>query len=248
METNAAESNAPVLRAENVSRLSTFNKTPKKIISEFSFSFQINKIYNVLGPSGAGKTSLLRLFNRLDEISGGSLYYNGKEIREYSPCGLRREIGYLLQTPHLFPSTVKDNFIYVDSALTDDAIISRLAEVNLGPEYLSSNVEILSVGEKQRITLARLLTMNPRVMLLDEPTSALDERSSSIIMKLIKRKISETGVSAIIVTHNPRQALEYGGEALLLMAGKLVEHGPVRDLISGPQTEAGKQFLEGDSE
>jgi ABC-type methionine transport system ATPase subunit len=123
-----------------------------------------------------------------------------------------------------------------------------LAEVNLGPEYFLSNVEVLSVGEKQRIALARLLAMKPRVMLLDEPTSALDERSSSIIVKLIKRKISENGITAIIVTHNPRQILDFGGEALLLMEGKLVENGPARDLISSPRTEAGKRFLEGDGE
>jgi putative ABC transport system ATP-binding protein len=248
METNAAGSNTPVLRAENISRLSSLNKTPKKIISQFSFTFQNDRIYNILGPSGAGKSSLLRLFNRLDEITDGRLFYKDRELREYSPCGLRREIGYLFQTPYLFPTTVKDNFSYIDSSLTEGEINSLLAEVNLDSEYLTSNVEVLSVGEKQRIALARLLAMKPRVMLLDEPTSALDERNSSIIVKLIKRKISENEITAIIVTHNPRQALDFGGEALLLMEGKLVENGPARDLISAPQTEAGKRFLEGDSE
>jgi putative ABC transport system ATP-binding protein len=248
METNAAGSNTPVLRAENISRLSSLNKTPKKIISQFSFTFQNDRIYNILGPSGAGKSSLLRLFNRLDEITDGRLFYKDRELREYSPCGLRREIGYLFQTPYLFPTTVKDNFSYIDSSLTEGEIKSMLVEVNLDSEYLTSNVEVLSVGEKQRIALARLLAMKPRVMLLDEPTSALDERNSSIIVKLIKRKISENEITAIIVTHNPRQALDFGGEALLLMEGKLVENGPARDLISAPQTEAGKRFLEGDSE
>jgi ABC-type iron transport system FetAB ATPase subunit len=196
METNAAGSNTPVLRAENISRLSSLNKTPKKIISQFSFTFQNDRIYNILGPSGAGKSSLLRLFNRLDEITDGRLFYKDRELREYSPCGLRREIGYLFQTPYLFPTTVKDNFSYIDSSLTEGEIKSMLVEVNLDSEYLTSNVEVLSVGEKQRIALARLLAMKPRVMLLDEPTSALDERNSSIIVKLIKRKISENEITA----------------------------------------------------
>ena len=248
METNTAESNTPILKAENISRLSTFNKTPKKIISDFTYNFQNERIYNILGPSGAGKSSLLRLFNRLDEITDGRLIYKNRELWEYSPCSLRREIGYLLQTPYLFPSTVKDNFSFVDSSLAEGEIESMLAEVNLGPEYILSRVEILSVGEKQRVALARLLAIKPRVILLDEPTSALDERSSSIIAKLIKRKISENGITAIIVTHNPRQILDFGGEALLLMEGKLVEYGPARDLISTPRTEAGKRFLEGDGE
>lgn len=241
-------SGIPVLKAENISRLSPVNKTSKTIIGEFSYGFYRNRIYNILGPSGAGKSSLLRLFNRLDEISNGRLFYKDKELREYSPCGLRREIGYLFQTPYLFPKTVKDNFIYVDSSLTDDAIVEMLAEVNLGSDYLHSTVEVLSVGEKQRIALARLLAMNPRVMLLDEPTSALDERNSSKILKLIKGLISQKDITVIMVTHDPRQALDMGGEALLLVDGRLVEHGPAKDLVTGPRTEAGKLFLEGDKE
>jgi putative ABC transport system ATP-binding protein len=248
MEMIPFESNSPILKAENISRLSKLNNVPKKIISEFSYAFRKEKIYNIMGPSGAGKSSLLRLFNRLDEITEGNILYKGKNLGEFNPCELRGEVGYLLQTPYLFPATVKDNFTYVDSSLTDDAIVSKLAEVGLNSEYLSSNVEVLSVGEKQRIALARLLAIDPRVLLLDEPTSALDERSSSIIVKLIKRKVSEGAITAIIVTHNPRQALDFEGEALLLIEGKLVEHGTVRDLISSPSTDEGKRFLESDSE
>jgi len=248
MEAVESGSDVPVLKAENISRLSPANKTSKTIIGEFSYEFFKNRIYNILGPSGAGKSSLLRLFNRLDEISDGRLLYKDKELREYDPCSLRREIGYLFQTPYLFPKTVKDNFIYVDSSLTDEAIVEMLASVNLKSDYLHSDVEVLSVGEKQRIALARLLTMNSRVMLLDEPTSALDERNSSQILKLIKRLISQKDITVIMVTHDPRQAVDLGGEALLLVDGRLVEHGPAKDLVTGPRTEAGKQFLEGDRE
>ena len=248
METVENGSDVPVLKAENISRLSPSNKTSKTIIGEFSYEFFKNRIYNILGPSGAGKSSLLRLFNRLDEISDGRLFYKDKELREYNPCSLRREIGYLFQTPYLFPKTVKDNFIYVDSSLTDEAIVEMLARVNLKSDYLRSDVEVLSVGEKQRIALARLLTMNPRVMLLDEPTSALDERNSSQILKLIKGLISQQDITVIMVTHDPRQSVDLGGEALLLVDGRLVEHGPSKDLVTGPRTEAGKLFLEGDKE
>jgi putative ABC transport system ATP-binding protein len=248
MEAIASESDAPVLKAENISRLSLANKSPRRIIGEFSYSFYKNGIYNILGPSGAGKSSLLRLFNRLDEISDGRIFYKDKELRDYNPCSLRREIGYLFQIPYLFPKTVKDNFIYVDSSLTDEAIVEMLASVNLKSDYLYSNVEVLSVGEKQRIALARLLTMNPRVMLLDEPTSALDERNSSKILKLIKGLISQNDMTVIMVTHDPRQALDLGGEALLLVDGRMVEYGPAKDLVTGPRTAAGKLFLEGDKE
>jgi len=248
MEAVESGSDVPVLKAENITRMSIANKKPRQIIGEFSYSFYRNRIYNILGPSGAGKSSLLRLFNRLDEISDGKLFYKDKELREYNPCGLRREIGYLFQTPYLFPKTVKDNFAYVDSSLTDDEIVEMLASVNLKSDYLQSTVEVLSVGEKQRIALARLLAMNPRVMLLDEPTSALDERNSSLLLKLIKGLISKKDTTVIMVTHDPRQALDLEGEALLLVDGRLVEHGPAKDLVSKPQSEAGKQFLEADKE
>jgi len=248
MEAVESDSDVPVLKAENISRLSIANKKPKRVIDEFSYSFYRNRIYNILGPSGAGKSSLLRLFNRLDEISDGKLFYKDKELREYSPCSLRREVGYLFQTPYLFPQTVKDNFAYVDSSLTEDAIVEMLTSVNLKSDYLQSTVDVLSVGEKQRIALARLLAMNPRVMLLDEPTSALDERNSSKILKLIKGLISQNDMTIIMVTHDPRQALDLEGEALLLVDGRLVEHGPARDLVTGPRTEAGKLFLGGGKE
>ena len=247
-EANLTESQNPILKAENISLVVNNGGTPKNIITDFSFDFYEGRIYNILGPSGAGKSSLLRLFNRLDEITRGKILFNGKESKLYNPCQLRREIAYLYQTPHMFPKTVKDNLLFVESSLTDDLMISMQSEVNLGPDYLLSNVEILSVGEKQRIALARLFALKPEIILLDEPTSALDEKNSSLVLKLIKNKVSISEITAIIVTHDPRQALTYNGEALLLINGTLAEHGPAKELISQPKTEAGRSFLEKDSE
>ncbi|UCE65593.1 MAG: ABC transporter ATP-binding protein [Candidatus Zixiibacteriota bacterium] len=246
-ETNRSESQNPILKAENISLVVDNGGTPKNIIAGFSFDFYKGEIYNILGPSGAGKSSLLRLFNRLDEITRGKIYFNGKESSQYNPCLLRRKIGYLFQTPFLFPKTVKDNLHFVDSSLSDDKMTSMLSEVNLGPDYLLSNVDVLSVGEKQRIALARLFALKSEVILLDEPTSALDEKNSSLLLKLIKNKVSAGGIAAIIVIHDPRQVLTYNGEALLIINGKLVEHGPAKELISQPKTESGKSFLEKDS-
>jgi len=247
-ETEPSKSQNPILKAENISLVVNNGGTPKNIVADFSFDFYKGKIYNILGPSGAGKSSLLRLFNRLDEISDGLIFFNGKVSKEYSPCWLRRKVGYLLQTPYLFPETVRDNLLFVDSSLTDDLMVSMLSEVNLGSDYLMSNVEVLSVGEKQRIALARLFAMKPEIILLDEPTSALDQKNSSLVLKLIKNKVSAGEMTAIIVTHDPRHALRFDGEALLIINGRLVEHGPAKELISQPRTEAAKSFLEKDGE
>jgi putative ABC transport system ATP-binding protein len=248
LEASLTESGNPILEAENISLIVNSNNVDRRIINDFSFSFYERKIYNILGPSGAGKSSLLRLFNRLDEISDGKIAFRGKDIKEVSPCWLRQKVGYLVQIPHMFPTTVKDNLLFVDSSLTGDQMISMLSDVNLGPAYLLSKVEILSVGEKQRIALARLLALDPEVILLDEPTSALDEKNSSLVQKLIRSKVSGNGMTAIVVTHDPRQALTFDSEALLIIDGKLVEYGPARELISRPKSEAGKSYLERENE
>ena len=248
IDKNMLDSQNPILRSENISLAVNANHAIKKIITDFSFIFYEGKIYNILGPSGAGKSSLLRLFNRLDERTARKISFRGKDLNEFDPCWLRRKIGYLFQIPHMFPNTVKDNLLFVDSSLSEDMMISMLLEVNLQPDFLASNVEILSVGERQRIALARMLALKPEILLLDEPTSALDEKNSSLMLKLIKKKVSQNGVTAIIVTHDPGQALAFDGETLLVINGKLVEHGPARELISHPKTAAAKSFLERDSQ
>ena len=90
----------------------------------------------------------------------------------------------------------------------------------------------------------RLYLLEPEILLLDEPTSALDEKNSSLILNLIKRRVSENGTTAIIVTHHPKQASAFQGEALLIIDGRLVEYGQTEKLICSPETEEGKTFLE----
>jgi ABC-type methionine transport system ATPase subunit len=245
METNRTEILKPVLQAEKVSLTVISNGKPRRIIDDFSFDFSPGRLYCVMGPSGAGKTSLMRLFNRLDEISGGKIEFDGKRLSEFDPCALRKKIGYLFQTPYMFPGTVRDNLFIVDPMLSDAAMISLLSEVNLNSGFLSADVEFLSGGEKQRVSLARLLIMKPEVLLLDEPTSALDEKNASAVSKLIRDKVSRSGITAIVVTHEPKLALSFGGEALLLVNGRLVETGPVKDILSRPNTEEGRSFLSG---
>lgn len=246
-EENYSETRSPILKAENVYRTVSNGTSTRAIISDFSFEFAGGEIFTILGPSGAGKSSLLRLFNRLDEATGGTIYFEGEDIRGINPCGLRRKIGYLFQTPHMFPGTVKENLLYTDPSLSDDAMISMLDEVNLAPDIIETNAEVLSVGERQRVAMARLFALQPEILLLDEPTSALDEKNSALIIRLIKKKISHDGITAIIVMHNPGQAAAFRGTALLLMNGRMVEHGPVDELIHSPSTKEGKSFLESDN-
>ncbi len=214
----------------------------KIILDSFSFSFEKGRIYTIIGPSGAGKSSLLRLLNRLDEPTDGEILFGGKNTREYGPCQLRRLIGCLFQTPYLFPKTVRDNFLYADSKLPSGTV-ERLAEqVQIPSSMIDRDVDTLSIGEKQRVALARLLATNPEMVLLDEPTSALDPSYTESIENLVKAIVRQMSLTVIMVTHNPEQALRIGGETILMVTGRLVESGPCERVIKDPQTEEGHLY------
>lgn len=232
----------PILQAENLSRTVGSRTDTKTVVDGFSYSFRPGRVYTIMGPSGAGKTSLLRLFNRLDEPSDGQVIFDSKDYREYDPCALRRRIGYLFQQPYLFEYTVADNLLFARADMTECQIARCLEMVSIRPEMGRQNADQLSIGEKQRVALARLLCMEPSVILLDEPTSALDPTYTNQIEKIIKHIAVEQNLAVLMVSHQPQQALRMGGEGLLLVEGRLVEHGPVEELVERPSTELGRRY------
>lgn len=229
---------------ENVLELSHVTKQveDKVILSDISYTFNKNKIYTILGPSGSGKSSLLRLLNRLDNYNTGEILFKSEKIESFPVCDLRQKIGYLFQTPYLFEKTVRDNFLYVDKSLTDDAIKEYLQKVSLPEKFLLSKVEKLSGGEKQRVALARMLLTKPEVLLLDEPTSALDPSITESLEKFIVDITASENLTTIIVTHDPSQALRFGQIGILLADGTIAEDGEIKTLIENPQSEAGKKY------
>ncbi len=234
--------NAAILEVRELSRVVRDGTQAKTIIDRFTFSFNKGGIYTVIGPSGAGKSSLLRLLNRLDEPSEGEVLFRRQSTKVHSPCQLRRQIGFLFQTPYLFSGTVRDNLLYADSKLPANAVEQLITQVQIPPAWIERAVDTLSIGERQRVALARLLATGPEVVLLDEPTSALDPSYTDLIETLIKDIVHQMGLTVIMVTHNPEQALRIGGETLLLVAGRLIESGPCQKVISDPQTEPGRLY------
>jgi putative ABC transport system ATP-binding protein len=239
---SSPNASAPVLQTVGLSRFVRDSGQVKTVIDRFSFSFKKGSIYTIIGPSGAGKSSLLRLLNRLDEPTDGEILFGGKNTGEYSPCQLRRLIGYLFQTPYLFPKTVRDNFLYADSKLSPDTLAKLTEQVQIPPSMIDRDVETLSIGEKQRVALARLLATNPEIVLLDEPTSALDPSYTESIENLVKAIVRQMTLTVIMVTHNPEQALRMGGETILIVAGRLVEFGLCEKVVTDPQTEEGRLY------
>ena len=220
----------PLLRTEHLSR----EVRGHPIVEDINLTVQRGEVLAIIGPSGSGKSSLLRLLNRLDEPTRGTVYLEGIDYRTIPPRELRRRVGLVSQIPYLFPGTVADNLRFGPrqhgEELSDREIAELLARVGL-PSYAERDVSELSVGEAQRISLARTLANRPQVLLLDEPTSALDEQSKGEVEALIKRIIREEHLTCLIVTHDPEQARRMARQALLLVAGRQVCLGPIEEVI-----------------
>jgi putative ABC transport system ATP-binding protein len=164
----------------------------------------------IVGPSGAGKTTLLRLLNRLDDPDDGIVLFEGRDVRQYDVLELRRRVQSVGQVPVTFPGTVADN---IGAGNSD-----QLERVGLDPVLATREADRLSVGEAQRMALARSLALHPDVLALDEPTSALDTGSKGGIERLI-RQLADSGLTVVMVTHDPAQAK---------MADHVVEVEPLR--------------------
>jgi putative ABC transport system ATP-binding protein len=151
----------------------------------------------LVGPSGAGKTTLLRLLNRLDDPDAGAVIFEGRDARDYDVLELRRRVQYVGQVPVTFAGTVADNVGDRWEELLDRVGLP----VALGPRA----ADVLSVGEAQRMCLARSMARDPEALILDEPTSALDTASKAGIERLI-RALADGGLTVVMVTHDPAQA------------------------------------------
>ncbi|MDQ6726353.1 MAG: ATP-binding cassette domain-containing protein [Actinomycetota bacterium] len=178
---------------------------PRPIISGFSARIPADGLTAVVGPSGAGKTTLLRLLNRLDDPDGGDVLLDGRDVRSYDVLRLRRRVQFVGQVPVTFPGTVADN--------VGPEVDALLARVGLPAGLATRAADRLSVGEAQRMCLARALARHPECLLLDEPTSALDTASKRGIELLI-RSLADEGLTVVMVTHDPRQADELADRTL----------------------------------
>ena len=169
------------------------------IIQGFSARIPADGLTAIVGPSGAGKTTLMRLLNRLDDPDAGEVLFAGRDVRSYDVLDLRRRVQYVGQVPVTFAGTVADNVGTETPQL--------LARVGLDVALAGREADRLSVGEAQRMCLARALARHPECLLLDEPTSSLDTISKTGVEELV-RSLADEGLTVVMVTHDPRQANE----------------------------------------
>jgi putative ABC transport system ATP-binding protein len=176
----------------------------------------------LLGPSGAGKSTLLRLLNRLADPDSGAIRFHGDDVRSLDPRALRRRACLVPQLPALLPGSVAEN-VRLGPFLMGRAVDPErpLELAGLSRAYADREASRLSVGEQQRVMLARALALEPEALLLDEPTSALDERTRAGVEATLAELGLRTGVSMVIVTHDRGQANRLATRIVNLNEGRI---------------------------
>ena len=178
----------------------------------------------IVGPSGAGKSTLLRLLNRLADPASGAVRYRGRDLHDLDVLALRRDVGLVPQLPALLEGTVADNVLYGARLAGRDAdVATNLRLAGLDPRFGARRADALSVGEQQRVMLARTLALAPSVLLLDEPTSALDDATTAAIETTLGDLRDRLGLSFVLVTHDLDQATRLADRVLVLGPHELRE-------------------------
>jgi osmoprotectant transport system ATP-binding protein len=219
-------------------------------VDQVSFRIGQGELLVLLGGSGSGKTTTLKMINRLVEPTSGWILLDGKDIALTDPVTLRRGIGYVFQGAGLFPHLrVDENIAIVPRLLGWPAarIAARVEEllalVHLPPEFRTRMPVSLSGGERQRVAFARALAAQPRVLLLDEPFGALDPLTRDEVRGQLLELHSRLGLTVVMVTHDMTEALLSADRIAVLHAGRLVRIGAPRELITDPGDDLVKSML-----
>lgn len=198
-----------------------------RILNSVNLDIPKGVIMGVIGPSGSGKSTFLRALNRLWEPASGSVFLDGVDICELDVISLRRNVGMLFQVPVMFEGTVADNIRYgpqlKGKKLSDNEIYKLLTLADLDSSFYKKPGGELSVGQAQRVALARTLANEPEVLLLDEPTSALDPISTQNIENVLVKLKKDRGMTIVMVSHSIKQIQKIADLVCLLVNGEIVE-------------------------
>ncbi len=246
----------PKVRIENVS----YSYDGKPALRDVTLDVPANAITVVFGPAGGGKTTLLRLINRLNDLveesqMSGRILLDGQDI--YAPginvTSLRRRVGMVFALPLPLPGTIRENVLYgpklagvQDRARQEDILVRSLTQAALWEEVkdrLDDPANALSGGQQQRLCIARSLALEPEVLLLDEPTSGLDPISTGKVEEsLFELKQNYT---IVIVPHSIQQAARVADYAAFFLMGELIEHRPGNEIFVTPRNRRTEDYITG---
>ncbi len=235
----------------------------RKILQDINLKVPPYSVLAVMGPSGSGKSTLLRAINRLLDyipearVEGRVVVY-GVDVYNENPYRVRRLMGMVFQTPNPFPHmSIYDNVAIgprLHGLVRSKEELDKLVEWALREAMLWEEVKDrldepptkLSGGQQQRLALARALALKPRLLLLDEPTANIDPQNARKLEESIRRIASEEGITVIMVTHTPQQALRVSDYVAFIYNGRLVEFGRTRDVALNPAHELTAMYFRGE--
>ena len=207
------------VKLENITKIYHMGEVEIRAVDGIDFSIQKGEFVVIVGPSGAGKTTVLNILGGMDTASGGRITVDGQDITKYSErqlTGYRRDdIGFVFQFYNLIPNLTALENVEMALQICRNPLDARAVLKEVGLEERMDNFPAqLSGGEQQRVTIARALTKNPKLLLCDEPTGALDYNTGKAILKLLQEMCREKGMTVIVITHN---------SALAPMADRLIK-------------------------
>lgn len=221
----------------------------KPIVGPITGSFPSGRITTLVGPSGAGKTTVLKLCNGLLSADSGEILINGQSAATFEPTDLRRKVGIALQDAPMVNGTVYDNLALPlrlqKKELSEADAVSWLEDVGLSADHLHKKASELSGGQRQKVSIARTLINRSDILLMDEITSALDKASRREIELLITRINQKYGTTIIWITHNLEQAISIGDYTWVLISGELIETGDSH-ILEDPADERVRRFVKGE--
>ncbi len=230
----------PVIRFERVYK----SYSTQKVLKDFDLDVPAGEFITMIGRSGCGKTTVIKLINGLITPDQGRVFVHGQDVRQSDPACLRRRIGYVIQNVGLFPHmTVEKNIAYVPSISKmsgwskrerREKIASLLEQVGLNPTLGLRYPRELSGGQRQRVGIARALASSPDILLMDEPFGAVDEITRDQLQDEILRIHQERNLTILFVTHDIGEALKLGTRTMVMEAGHIQQYAPPSQLLKAP--------------
>jgi osmoprotectant transport system ATP-binding protein len=223
----------------------------KTVITGFDLEIEEGEFVTIVGSSGSGKTTILKMVNALNTPSSGNIYIRGENIKTKNIIDLRRNIGYAIQGSVLFPHlTVYKNIAYVPNLLnkknkekTKNAVYKWLKMVDLEEEMLNRYPDELSGGQKQRVGIARALAASPDILLMDEPFGSVDEITRRALQKEIKSVYEKTRITVLFVTHDISEALYLGTKVLIMDKGVIQQYATPEEIKDKPANNFVKRLI-----
>lgn len=222
-----------------------------EVLKDINMEITEGEVICIIGPSGSGKSTFLRCINQLEIQSGGTIYYNGKNIcdKKNDLRKYREEVGMVFQRFNLFPMKSVLKNITLAPVLTkkkskqesEEKALELLKKVGLEDK---ANVipSTLSGGQQQRVAIARALAMDPKVLLFDEPTSALDPELVGDVLEVM-RELADEGMTMIVVTHEMEFARDVSDRVIFMSDGYIVEEGKPEEIFTNPRNQRTRTFL-----